>query len=45
MTASTTSSQYDYWKMGMYRDSAITSNSVYDIESTRLATSYADAAG
>jgi hypothetical protein len=43
--ASTTSSQYSYWKMGMYRDSAITSAATYDIESTRLATSYPDAAG
>lgn len=34
-------SQYDYWKMGMYRDSALTSNATYDIESTRLGTSYA----
>jgi hypothetical protein len=45
VTASTTSSQYSYWKMGMYRDSAITSNSVYDIESTRLATTLTDATG
>jgi hypothetical protein len=43
--ASTTSSQYSYWKVGMYRDSAITSNSVYDMESTRLATTLTDAAG
>jgi hypothetical protein len=29
----------------MYRDSAITSAATYDIESTRLATTYAGAAG
>ncbi len=45
VTASKTSSQYDYWKMGMYRDNTITSTAIYDIESTRLATSYAAAAG
>lgn len=37
---STTSSQYSYWKMGMYRDSAITSTAVYDLESARMGTSY-----
>ncbi len=45
VTASTTSSQYNYWKMGMYRDSTLTSTATYDIESTRLATTYAAAAG
>ncbi|MCD2187774.1 heparin lyase I family protein [Actinomycetospora soli] len=38
---STTSSQYSYWKMGMYRDPAITSTAVYDLESARMGTSYA----
>ena len=45
VTASTTSSQYDYWKMGMYRDNTLTSTATYDIESARLATTYAAAAG
>ncbi|WP_018334325.1 heparin lyase I family protein [Actinomycetospora chiangmaiensis] len=40
VTASTTSSQFSYWKMGMYRDSAITSNAVYDLENARMGTSY-----
>ncbi|HEY2193172.1 MAG TPA: heparin lyase I family protein [Actinomycetospora sp.] len=45
VTASTTSSQFDYWKMGMYRDNTLTSTATYDIESARLATTYAAAAG
>ncbi len=45
VTASKTSSQYDYWKMGMYRDNTLTSTATYDIESARLATTYAGAAG
>lgn len=36
-------SQFSYWKLGLYRDSAIRSNATYDVESARLATSYADA--
>jgi hypothetical protein len=43
--ASTNSSQYDYWKTGMYRDNTLTSTATYDLESTRLATTYAGAAG
>jgi hypothetical protein len=45
VTASTTASQFSYWKMGLYRDPAITSNASYYIESARLATTYAGAAG
>lgn len=45
VTASKTSSQFDYWKMGMYRDNTLTSTATYDIESARLATSYDAAAG
>jgi len=45
VTASTTTSQFSYWKMGLYRDPAIRSNASYYIESARLATNYADAAG
>ena len=45
VTASTTTSQFSYWKMGLYRDPAIKSNASYYIESARQATSYAGAAG
>jgi hypothetical protein len=46
VTASTTGkSQFDYWKMGMYRDNTLTSTATYDIESARLGTTYAAAAG
>jgi hypothetical protein len=45
VTTSTTSSQYDYWKMGMYRDSAITSDAIYDVESARMGPALADANG
>ena len=42
-TVTPTSSQFSYWKLGLYRDSAIKSNATYDVESARMATSYADA--
>ena len=45
VTESTTAAQFDYWKMGMYRDPAITSTATYDMESTRLAHTFAGAAG
>ena len=45
VTTSTTSAQIDYWKMGMYRDSAITSNATYDVESARMGPALADATG
>ena len=45
VTESAQTAQFDYWKMGMYRDPAITSDATYDMESTRLAHSYAGAAG
>jgi hypothetical protein len=41
VTAAKTGSQYDYWKMGMYRDNTLTSTATYDIESTRLGTTLA----
>ena len=45
VVTTTGTAQYDYWKMGMYRDSAITSEAKYDIESTtRMTTSYDAAA-
>jgi hypothetical protein len=45
VTTSKTSSQFDYWKMGMYRDNTLTSTATYDIESARLGTTYAAVAG
>ena len=45
VTESAKAAQFDYWKMGMYRDPAITSTATYDMESTRLAHTYAGAAG
>jgi hypothetical protein len=44
VTESATAAQFDYWKMGMYRDPEITSTATYDIESARVATTYAAAA-
>ncbi|WP_248292878.1 heparin lyase I family protein [Actinomycetospora sp. TBRC 11914] len=45
VTTSKTSSQFDYWKMGMYRDNTLTSTATYDLESARLGTTYAAVAG
>ena len=45
VTTSTTSAQIDYWKMGMYRDSAISSTATYDVESARMGPTLADATG
>ena len=44
VTEAAKGAQFDYWKMGMYRDPEITSTAVYDIESARVATTYAAAA-
>ena len=44
VTESAKAAQFDYWKMGMYRDPEITSTAVYDIESARVATTYEAAA-